>query len=83
MWLGEKTGQGSRRYGGNPVSYTHLGLKSETDMVALNCEALCAVTRMVLPLSLIHIWAVPGKLQRGVEARSQGEHAEAFPGGTG
>ena len=26
-----------------------LGLKSETDMVALNCEALCAVTRMVLP----------------------------------
>ena len=27
-----------------------LGLKSETDMVALNCEALCAVTRMVLPI---------------------------------
>ena len=26
-----------------------LGLKSETDMVVLNCEALCAVTRMVLP----------------------------------
>ena len=26
-----------------------LGLKSETDIVALNCEALCAVTRMVLP----------------------------------
>ena len=25
------------------------GLKGETDMVALNCEALCAVTRMVLP----------------------------------